>query len=416
MLTLVAGSGMARLIGFSSIPILTRIYSPEDYGTLALFISFVAILAPFATLKYSTAIPLPKTDAMAINLLVLGILLIGALSSIIGMLLLFFGGTFLSWFGAAELAKWWWLIVLAVAGSAAYELFSMWSTRKRRYLALARTQFSQSLIGNLAKIALGLLALQPFGLIFGQFLAQSFGVGSLIKNSIQDIKSNLCSINPHRLKLVAAYYRQFPYFRLPSQSLLSLSAQAPILMMASLFDKESTGQLSLAMVAIALPGSLIGGAMAKAFYAEIAFVGKKDLKKIKRITVDVQKKLFIIGVPLTGMAVLLAEPLFKVVFGQKWEVAGQYAAILAPYVLLQFTSNPLMQVLNIVGSQLTFLLVNVLRLAGLVALLLVIKMLYPVHAQGFVISISAYLALYYLVMTFFIMHIVNRSVIAQEKN
>ena len=57
MLVLLLGSGVARLIGIGVIPILTRIYTPEEYGVLAVYTSFVAILAPLLTLRYVQAIP-----------------------------------------------------------------------------------------------------------------------------------------------------------------------------------------------------------------------------------------------------------------------------------------------------------------------------------------------------------------------
>ena len=408
MLTLVMGSSAARMIGLGCIPIMTRIYSPEDYGILALFTSFIAILVPFATLKYSTAIPLPKTDVMAINLLILGLFLIGGLSIIIGIPLLFFGDTILSWFNAAELAQWWWLIVLGVAGSACNELFSLWGTRKRKYKTIAKMQFTQSLIGNVTKISLGLLALKPFGLIFGQFLAQSSGVGSLIKGSMQDFKINASSISVRRIKFVAAYYREFAYYRLPSQIFMVISIQAPVLIIAKLYDKEITGQFSLAIMAISLPAGLIGSSMSQAFYAEIANLGRHNIIKIKEITIDIQKRLFIVGIPSTLLLVFIAEPAFSFIFGKEWVVSGYFAATLAPYVLLQLTSAPLVQLLNIMGSQLTFLMINIFRLIGL-SIIFIWFLKNGVESDIFVITLSVFNTFYYLSISVFIIYLIDKN-------
>ena len=327
MLTLALGSGAARIVGIASIPIVTRIYSPADYGLLALYISIVSILVPIATLRYSTAIPLPKTDALAINIVALGLLLIAIYSAILLSLLFLFSETILAWFDMAELAQWWWLIVLGVAGTASYELFSLWATRKKQYKVIAKTELSQSLIGSTAKIVLGLLAFKPMGLIIGQFFAQSAGMSGLIKASAKDFKRLVPEINRKRVKLLAIYYRDFPYFRLPSQLLLQVSSNAPILMMASLYSRELTGQLSLAIMAISLPTGLIGQAMAKAFYAEIAAIGKRDLARIRNLSIVVQKKLFLLGGPLTILVMIFAQPLFKLVFGPEWEIAGEYTTV-----------------------------------------------------------------------------------------
>ena len=205
MLTLALGSSAARIIGLASIPIITRIYTPSDYGLLALYISITSILASLTTLRYNTAIPLPKSDSLAINLLALSVLLLISFLIILSLSLFLFGEVILHWFDMSELFNWWWLIVLGVAGSAAYEIFTLWATRKRQYKVIAKTQFIQSLTGNTVKILLGLLAFKTIGLITGQFLAQSAGLMGLIKESTKDFKRLIPDINTKRIRLVAGY-------------------------------------------------------------------------------------------------------------------------------------------------------------------------------------------------------------------
>jgi len=351
---------------------------------------------------------LPKTDAMAFNLFMLcaKLILVGTL--LISLVLGFFGETVLGWFSMQEFAHLWWLIAIGVMGTATYELFSLWATRKKNYKVIAKTQFTQSLTGNAVKIGLGLLLLKPLGLIIGQLIAQSGGVGSLFKNAYKDFKKLYPSLSNKKQKFVAKYYQEFPWFRLPSQFLMVLSVQAPILMMLTLYDKESTGQLGLAIMALSLPVGLIGGAMGKAYYAEIASIGKTDPEKIWQVTVNVQKKLFIVGLPTAVFLLFFAKPLFGFVFGGEWHTAGYYASILAFYTLLQFTSNPLVQVLNVVGSQFLFLLINVIRIIGYFFIyLLGFKVISD--PSDFVIILSSYLTIYYLIMTFLIIIIVYKA-------
>ena len=71
MLVLATGSGIGKIIGIAAIPILTRIYAPEDFGVLAVFTALVTIHAPLVTLRYVLALPLPRHDGVAFNLLVL---------------------------------------------------------------------------------------------------------------------------------------------------------------------------------------------------------------------------------------------------------------------------------------------------------------------------------------------------------
>jgi len=410
MLTLLKGAGLARLVGIVSIPILARIYTPEDYGILALYISFVTILMPIMTLRYVQAIPLPRMDVVAFNLFSLCSKLIVFFSVLLGILLYIWGGQLLAWFNMEALMPWRWLIVIGAAGAATYELFSLWATRKKQYQIIAKTQVTQSFIGNLVKIGLGLLAFKSSGMIIGQFISQSAGIISFIKNARQDFKAYLPKVQKNKEKFVAKYYQDFVWFRLPSQFLLSLTSQAPVMMMAALYSKEATGQLSLAMMAMALPIGLIGQALSKAYYAEVAAVGKRDLLKIRRITLLVQKKLFLVGMPITIMTMFLAEPIFSLIMGEKWATAGKYAAILSPYILLQLTSTPLIQVLNIVGSQAVFLILNTLRILGLILIGYCLKS-YALNEVYFIYLLSLFLSLFYLIISLYIFFILYKACI-----
>lgn len=409
MLTLLLGSGLARIVGLISIPILARIYSPEDYGVLALYTASIAVLAPVLTLRYVQAIPLPKTDEMAFNLFSLCFKLIAFFSVVIAVVLVLFGEAILGWLNMEALIPWRWLIVLGAAGTALYELFSLWATRKKKYKTIAKTQFAQSLIGNITKIALGLLEFKPSGMIVGQFLSQSAGVSSFIKDARVEFKFFLSKVKGRKEGFIAKYYQSFVWFRLPSQFLMVLALQAPILMAARLYDGNVTGQLSFAIMALSLPVSLIGMTMSQAYYAEVARIGRHDPKVIKKITLDIQKKLFLIAVPVSLFVYLFSEWVFVLVFGEVWRIAGQYASALSPFLLLKFTSSPLDQVFNVVGTQSIYLLINVSRVIGFLVVYFACLQ-FSVDASEFVFVLSWFMAGHYLFVTLLVVLVIDLAV------
>ncbi|MDZ7775662.1 MAG: hypothetical protein U5L09_08740 [Bacteroidales bacterium] len=52
------GNTAAKLIGILSAPVITRLYSPEDYGVFSVFASAVAVIGALSTLRYAVAIPI----------------------------------------------------------------------------------------------------------------------------------------------------------------------------------------------------------------------------------------------------------------------------------------------------------------------------------------------------------------------
>ena len=75
VLTLMTGTTIAQAIPIVISPILTRIYTPEDFGLFALFIAITSVFGSIATGRYELAIMLPNKDENAINILALGLII-----------------------------------------------------------------------------------------------------------------------------------------------------------------------------------------------------------------------------------------------------------------------------------------------------------------------------------------------------
>ena len=73
VLTLMTGTSIAQAIPIAISPILTRIYTPEDFGVFALYMAIATVVSVIATGRYETAIMLPKKDSEAINLFIVSI-------------------------------------------------------------------------------------------------------------------------------------------------------------------------------------------------------------------------------------------------------------------------------------------------------------------------------------------------------
>lgn len=399
--TLVLGTGAARVIGVVAIPVLTRMYSPADYGVLAVFTALVGMIVPVLTLRYGVAIPLPRHDGMAMNLMALAAALMLGMTLMVSLLLGIFGPVLLGQVSMEVLAPYWWLIALGILGTGSYELLSLWATRRQAYRIIAQTQVTQSALSVVIKIGLGLLAFKPVGLLIGQVVAQSGGMGTFITRFWADFRRTAGMISLRRMGFVARYYRGFPIYRLPSQFLLVFSTQAPLLFTTALYDVETTGQLGLALMALALPINFVGQSIGNAYYAEIAQLSRKAPIKILEITKSVQKRLFAIGIPSVLVLFFWGSELFRLVFGEIWSKAGLFASILSIYILLQFTSAPLIQVLNVFNRQKLFLAINIARTMILIIIFFIFHILnFP--AIYFIIAYSGFMMFFYLVISYLI--------------
>jgi len=362
MATLAVGSGIGRLVGIATIPVLTRLYTPEDFGVLAVFMALVAILAPLVTLRYALALPLPRYDGGAMNLLVLSIALMLVLSTVIAAILWTWGNLLLSLVSMEVLAPWWWVIVLAVIGTALLELLTMWATRRRAYRVIGQTTVTQSMVAALVKIGFGVAAVQPLGLLLGQVMAQAGGIVRLLRGFGAELRANRRYVSLKRVRMVALRYKGLPTWRLPSQLLMVFSMQAPILAFSVLYDSSTVGQIGLSLTAVAIPIAVLGGTTSQAYFAEISRISPRDPQSLYAVTRSTLKTMLVVSLVPSLILFAFGTPMFTLLLGAAWAEAGRYAEILSAYLLVQFVSNPISKIFSVLRMEWAYLLINSQRI------------------------------------------------------
>ena len=371
MANLAIGTALGKLITLACIPLITRLYDPEDLGVLAIYSSIVLTVAPLLTLRYVVSLPLPNSQFLAVNLFVICTALIIINSTIFAIFYYYCFSKLFPDLISSELASMTVLVILGVICASFYELLNSWGVRTKSFKYMAKAQVIQNGTGAGVKVVLGALLTSASGLIVGQFLQHFAGCLYLSKKFYLDIKKGFKRIKVSKVVFLLKYYSDFPKYRLPSQFLMVFCSQSPLLFSANLFGSKVTGQLGLALMAIALPIQLIGNATGSAYYSEVARIGRHDIKKVKNLTNDVVRKLLIMAILPTLLLFLWGEELFEIVFGSKWAVAGSFASILSVYLIFQFISSPIVNVLTVFSRQRLFLYINTFR-ALLVAVVFIL--------------------------------------------
>jgi O-antigen/teichoic acid export membrane protein len=368
MATLALGSGIGRVIGITAIPVLTRLYTPEDFGALAVFTALVAILAPLVTLRYVLALPLPRHDGVAMNLLVLSFALMLLCCALIALALGLWGGALLTLVSMQVLAPWWWLIALGVLGTATYEMLTMWATRKRAYKVIAQTNVTQSAAGAVVKIGLGLAAWAPLGLLVGQVVAQTGGIGRLITGFGADLRAQWHHLRASRIRKAAWRHRGFPIWRVPSQFLMVFAQKFILIFFALTFGSATTGQLSVSLLSLTIASNLIAASVSKSFYGEIARITSNT--DILRLMKEIVLVLAVISAPLSLVLFYSGSWLTVLVLGSNWLLAGRFVEIICLYLPFSLIAVSLSSVLNKIEKQSAYFLLNFVRALGVSAVLI----------------------------------------------
>ena len=110
VLTLMTGSTISLAIPIAISPILTRIYTPEDFGVFSLYMAITTIIAVIATGRYELAIMLPKKDENAADILILSLIVSLVISLISFLIIFFFNSQITNILGSQEISRWLYLV------------------------------------------------------------------------------------------------------------------------------------------------------------------------------------------------------------------------------------------------------------------------------------------------------------------
>ena len=410
--TLLMGTAAARVVGVLTLPVLSRIYSPADFGFFVSFTAILTAIAPLVTLRFASAIPLVRTEQAAGTVAALAAFCLAGTSILLAMACgaILYGGWEVR--GIAPTVAMVTLLVAAYILSGLYEIQSNLAIRHRLYKKLASVSIRQSISTSSIKIFSGLLSLKPEGLIIGHVLGLSSGLVVLWK-ALADSSVKI-HFKSKRIFHFIAHLWQFPVFRLPSQLLLAFSAQMPILFAASNYDISSAGHFG---VAISLLNSVIGLAaisFGQAFYGEIASVFRTDRGRVASITFRIQIRLLAMGSIFSLLVFLFSPSIIRLFLGNDWKDTGIILAYLAPFMAFQFASTPVIRVMDLIRAQWIFLTVNLIRFFSiLIMFYYVMNRNFDIYEFSIIYSFT--MTLFYMMISIVVFAVLKHSAFPGEK-
>ena len=369
ILKLVSGNIIAQIIGILLIPVITRLYLPEDFGIFQLFSSIFTILVIFSCLSYQLAIMLPKKDEDAANIIVLCCTLIMTVSLISGCILIMFSDTIGKILNAPALSQFLIFIPFVVVVNSLFNILTYWLSRTKRFGVIATAHVVNSFSSKGVQIGFGMYSPSPLGLIFGVIAGYSAAIAIRLR-SIKDDLFLLRKVRWNTIRNLAVRYKNFPFFMLWSEVANTLSTQIAPFLLVFFFTTEVVGYYALANMVVFLPMGLIGNATAQVFFQK-ACEEKNRTGSISDIVREIQQRLISIGMFPVLVLMIIGVELFSFVLGSRWSEAGLYAGILAPWLLFVFIASPLSTIFSVLEKQTIDLAFNILILISRVVVLVV---------------------------------------------
>lgn len=349
--TIAGATGAAQLITILSSPILTRLYTPGDYGAFAVAGALLTILIAVACLRYELAIPLPRDEVAAASVLVLCLVVTAAVSLLLMPIMWLAGPQLMDLLGATALAGYALLLPVGVLAGGALAAFTGWMIRTTSYRAIASVRLTQSVAVVAVQVGLGLAGAGAGGMLIGSVIGSFAGLSRLVRAAVRRSRSSFEAVTRPDVAAAARRYRRFPIFSSPSVALNLIGLDAPLIWMVIAYGADSGGQFALSQRVVTLPIAVLASAVGQVYFAEAARIAHEGMAGVRTLFARTTRTLILVGTIPFALGALASPVLFPIIFGPAWGEAGRYVAILAPMSLFQFVAWPTGGTLDVLERQ-----------------------------------------------------------------
>ncbi|RLA82186.1 MAG: translocase [Epsilonproteobacteria bacterium] len=400
VLTLMTGTTIAQAVPIAISPILTRIYTPEDFGIFALFIAIVGFFSVIASARYEQAILIPIQDKDAINIFALGFIIIFMISILLIFIVVMFNDTFTMLLNNEAISVWLYFIPVTVLFVGVFNLLIFLNNRKKEYKDIAKATMLKSIVLVVVQLSVGFFKSGADGLISGQIISQIFANIKLMKNIFNN-KLLLSNINKIKILVLAKKYKNFPKFQAPHAMLNALSSNLPIYFFTPFFGLAVVGLYSLSTRIVFTPLMILSGASAKVYNQQLTLFHNQK-KDTYTFTINLLKTLFKkIFIPFI-LFIYFAPTIFGTVFGEDWREAGVYTQILSPWLFMVFFVSLISFIPNILNLQKKALIIEIIyTISRLIALMI------GIYFKSIYIAISLFSIVGFLALSYNISWMLN---------
>lgn len=402
------GTAFAQLINMIFSPVITRLYTPEEYGVLTVYVAVLGILATVGSLKYEWAITIADDEEMSFNVLMLSIFILVFFVVTLTLALLIGGDKLLIILKAEGLADYIYYLPLGMLLIGLYNILRQWAFKERNFRAISKTKLSQTITQNLTKIVFGLLSVGPIGLILGNIFGQSAGITTLSIPILKKRNMYQQNVSLKKMSYCAKRYIKFPIYSASSQLFNAAGIQLPTIFMTTLYGGEMVGYYGLTSSIINIPMILIGNSIGDVFYSEAANVGRKDPKMLKILSMKLFRRLFLIGLVPLFVLIIWGPFLFSFVFGQSWYNSGIYAQIMSFLVFARLIFTPISRIYSVFERQKEAFLLDLGRV------LLVLIVFYLSGAMNLNSYITVFLYSISMILIYLLTYIIAQKIIDRE--
>ena len=334
---LLSANVVAQVIGLVVYPILSRMYAPEDFGLLNLFLSIGNVLVVLSLMDYYYAIVLPKQERHAVALVHVSSLVLLITVALVALSVIL-AGPISALFKSPHLERYYWLMPIYVLTMGAWNILNYWYIRQKQFGQISQYLMSQSVLSAGGKIGMGYAGVLQGGMIYAIVVAPLLSLGANIVRNFRGALQPLLRVSKADMVEQSKQYRNFPCFVLPRSFLNVLAGQLPILLLTPFFGAKYVGLLSMAL----LLGYTPIGTITRAIYQVLYQHTTERVHATQRIGGVFWRFVVwssVIILPVFGGLFFVLPDITSWLLGEEWRVVGTYIRWMLPWLYLSLLTG-----------------------------------------------------------------------------
>jgi O-antigen/teichoic acid export membrane protein len=340
------GTFVGAIVPVVTSPIMSRIFSPTDYGVIGIYMSLCGLIGVLAFSHYQHAVILTKSEKESKQSVWFSLCVCCTVSLIVGLVIallhiLYPEGTF-------SLGRWAFWIPLSIIANGVSSTLFLWANRNQCYRQMASNRLVQALITVFFQIVFGITMKNESGLMVGLLAGQIGGSLLLFRHFIFNRTYGIGAPEFGAFKGLAYKYQSLVLLNTPSEFINNLIAQLPVFLLQKYVGLSVVGSYNFTQRILGLPQIFFSSAVVDIFKqkASSAYNSEGNCRAIFTKTAIFLAAFAII--PFAFLA-LFAPYIFLYVFGSQWTEAGIFAQYLSLLFFFRFIVSPLSYMYIIAG-------------------------------------------------------------------
>ncbi|HDG8519697.1 TPA: type 8 capsular polysaccharide synthesis protein Cap8K [Staphylococcus aureus] len=362
---MILSSGIAQVILIITTPIITRLYSPAEFGEFTIFSNIAMILIPIINARYDLLIVNAKNDRSA-NIL-------SQISFLISLLILLILIPILAisaWLYPNFILDFIFIIIMLFLVSLT-NIFTNYLNKERKYKVLSLINVFRAGSMALLQIIFGLLSLGSLGLIIGFSLSYITGITLGYKT----FKKHFNIVrNKEETKALFLENKNQLVYSTPSILLNSLSFSVVVFFIGILYTNTEVGIYGMAIRVLGIPVTIISLGLSKIFMqqANDYYIERGNFRNL---LLKFSSTLVIVSIILYVPLYLFSEELVNILLGHSWVDAITVIKIVIPLFVIRLIVSTVSLSVIVLQKQQLELILQALFLIGTTVTFFISKML-----------------------------------------